>query len=296
MEGLAMRYKNSKGALTKIELEKPHYLFLEPLERVVVRYTITKDGLEENNTNIARQVPDTSLLTVKAIQTESKFITKVIDFENVPSGKIESVALDFSKGDEVFVDVLYESLTTDRLRVKIKVLSKHADSFENENTVTDGPDEFVRVSDVQIKNDAVYFNYIFRRSGRLKKYVGKVEYPLLAQILKERLFLGFYHVDYEQPMAKIQAAIRDAKWFVDGAEREIYKKITGRTVYITDDEIGELIREHALPSEIFGLLTTKNLKESKHFLLRDAQNFLVDCDRACSLPAATPENLTDKRG
>jgi hypothetical protein len=57
------------------------------------------------------------------------------------------------------------------------------DSFETENTVSDGPNEFVKLVDVQISNSSVHAVFIHRRSGRLKKATIKYKYYIINFII-----------------------------------------------------------------------------------------------------------------
>lgn len=297
MEGLSMKYRNINGGKTRIMYDTPQYLFLEPYDRVVVRYFLTKDGLEDSKTSITKQSPDTKLISVKFRYTTEPLISKIRDFDAIGNGAIETIEVEFADDDqEIYVDVLYESMTPNRLRVKVKIFSEGAESFENENTVSDGPDEYVRMSNIQIKHEAVYYTYIYRRKGRLQKYSGRVEYPILAQILKDRLFEGAHHVDFDYPRRNVEVVIEDNKWTIDPRNREIFKPDVGRKVYVTDEEIGDIIREHASIAEILGLLQTKDLTKSGHPLRRDAEALIIKCDRECSLPAASLTNTVDTRG
>lgn len=296
MEGLAFKYRNKLGAKVQINYDTPQYLFLEPYDKVVVRYYITKEGLEDSKTNVTRQAVDIGLISVKAKYTLNPLLTKISAFEGISNESIENTEIEFLEEDqEIFLDVLYESLTASRLRVKVRVFSEQNSSFENENTVSDGPDEYVRMTNVQIKFDAVYFTYIYRRGGRLQKFPGKASYEVLAQIYKDRRFLDTAHVDFEYPKRNIDSALDGAGWVVDSAAKEILKPSGVRYLPITDEELGKLIRERASVAEILGLLQTKDLQASKHILRRDAENFLVKCDKECSLPATTILNTIDTR-
>lgn len=297
MDGLLFKYRSITGAKTPITFEEPQYLFLEPLERVVIRYYLTKDGLEDDSTYISKQAVDTDIISVKMRFTTQKLLSKISDFKEEPAGPITSEEIEFEEDtQEVFLDVLYESLIDRRLKVRVKTMAERNESFENENTHSDGPDEFVRIADVQVKHDAVYFAYIYRRSGRLKKFVGKASYTDLAQILKDRVYGGYEHVDSRFPRARLEAAMKDLKWVVDYENKEIYKLSNNRRLVISDDEVASLIRSEASTAELLGLLSTYDLSKSKHALRSTAEDHLVACDRVCSLPAASIANIIDTRG
>lgn len=295
MDGLKFFFHDSRGR-KQIKPEDPQYLFLEPYEAVVLRHSFTKDGLETPETKISKQTIDPKYLEVKVRPTKDKMLSRINDFKYIDTNPNESFTITFNSDDEeLFVDVLYRSITDKRLKVRISTLTTaSSDFFENESTITDGPDAYVKLVDLQIKYDAVYFNYIYRRKGMLKKYVGKVSYEQLGYIFKDRLF-NPDHIDSGFPRASIEDAITEDGWKIDITNKMIYKEDRGRKLEMLDEHLANLIKTKGRRTEILGLLKTQDEQVSKHFLRLTAQNYLQDCDRVCGLPDTTPTTIIDLR-
>lgn len=295
MDGLKMYFRDVQGAQKEILLNRPQYIFLEPKERLVVRYRIIRHGLEGEATKISRQTKTPELLICKVLVTESKLLSKIKDFEDIESDPIYTFPIDFTNKSEIIVDVLYESLSEDRLKLKVGVFSERDEAFENENTITDGPDEFVRTVNVTIDFDAVYYTYLFRRKGRLRKHVGRATWIQLSEIWKERELSIVNHVDKDIPREGINKAVRDQGWKLDYLHGRVTKTVDKREIEVTEEELASVLRTSARPSEVLGLLRSNNIRESKHPLLKAGESLLQDCDNVCSLQEATPKTLIDKR-
>lgn len=296
MDGLLFYYRDREGRRGQIKVGSPQYIFMEPYDKVVLRYSFKKNGIDTEDTNITRQVVDPNYLSVKVRPTSDPFLSKISDFDSITMEDVDSFPIDFKGSEELYVDVLYESKTARRLKVKVSTIIEENESFENENTISDGPDEYVRMSDVQIKYDAVYFNYIFRRSGRLKKYAGAAPYSVLGSIYKDRQLNAATHVDKNYPRASVTEYLRSNGWFIDPNDQMIYKTDSGRKIEITEEELGNIVRDTATPLEILGLLRTTDIGVSNHPLRKQAEMFLQDCDRVCNLPDADITTVIDNRG
>lgn len=297
MLGIKFRYKNTKGQSIDITEKTPQYLYLEPLGKVVVRYYFVKDGLEVNATKLISDVLEPGVLSVKIRPPASVFLSPVSDFRNLPErlDAADYFEIDFSLSDTVPMDVLYASKVEERLKIKVKDLAAGEDSFENENTVTDGPDAFVKIVGVVIRPQNVYYVYIHRREGRLKKAPSTVEYSRFAPILKSRMF-DPTDIDRSLSFASILRGLIKEEWYIDYSEGKIYKKIDEKGIAITDEELGDVIREYGDIRDIVNLLSTLDVKISNHPLIKESESFYVSCDGDCSLPAAIPQNTIDERG
>lgn len=298
MLGIQFTYKNSKGQTIRIEEKEPQYVYLEPLGRVVVRYYFLKDGLDTNNTKLISEVIEPDVVSVKIKKPFSVFLSTIADFNNVPEREeaAEYFEIDFTEGDTVIRDVLYQSKVSERLKIKVRNSETEDESFENENTTTDGPDAFVKVVAVNISFQDVYYVYVFRRSGRLRKSPGKVVYEDLAKILKQRMLLDEYHPDKSLSVASFTRGLTKDGWSIDYTDKRIFKVINDKEIEITDNELGNIIRDYGDSRDILNLLTTIDVNLTDHPLIREAEKALVSCDGDCSLPKAIPQNTIDERG
>ena len=295
MLGLKFTYKNNKGQTIDIEDGYPQYLYLEPKGKVVVRYFFIKDGIETSNTKLITDVKEIDVVSVKVKKPASVFLSTIADFRNIPD-RTESgdyFEIDFSEGDSVPMDILYESKVEERLKIKVKNLAAEDDSFENENTVTDGPDAYVKVVGIIIRPQEVYYVHIFRRSGRLRKAPGSVEYERLSRILKTRMFTN--NVDKDLSYDSILRGLSKDVWSIDYSDKKIFKNTNGKDVEITDYELGQLIRNHGDIKDIINLVTTTDITMSNHPLVLESAMTLISCDGDCSLPKAIPQNTIDER-
>lgn len=297
MLNLKFQYKNSKGKSVDLSQSEPQYLYLEPFGQVVVRYYIKKDGLQVNSVKMISHVIEEGILSVKIREPSSVYLSRISDFNNVPdrTDPAEYFEIDFSLGDEVVRDVLFTSKVKERLKVKIKDGSSKEESFENENSHTDGPDEYIKVVDVTVKPEYVYHVYIFRRDGWLKKTPTQTRYGDLGSIYTERLFSP-NHIDSSLTTSSIDRALIREGFSIDYLEKRIYKQLPGKNLEITDEELGEIIRDHADLRDIINLLTSVDPRVSLHPLIKQAEDIYVSCDSVCSLPAAVPQNSVDERG
>lgn len=296
MLGIKFLYKNTKGQSINITEKTPQYLYLEPLGKVVIRYYFVKSGLEVNNTKLISDVLEPDILSVKIKPPASIFLSPVADFRNIPErlDAADYFEIDFSLSDTVPMDVLYSSKVEERLKIKVKDLAAGEESFENENTVTDGPDAFVKIVGVVIRPQNVYYVYIHRREGRLKKSPSTVEYSRFAPILKSRMF-DPTDIDRGLSFASILRGLLKDEWYIDYTEANIYKKVGEKNISITDEELGAVIRKYGDIRDIVNLLNTLDVTLSNHPLIKESESFYVSCDGDCSLPAAVPQNTIDER-
>ena len=297
MLGLKFLYKNTRGQSIAITEKTPQYLYLEPLGKIVVRYYFVKDGIEVNNTKLISDVIEPEVLSVKIKSPSSIFLSTIADFRNLPdrTDAADYFEVDFTLSDTVPMDVLYSSKVEKRLKIKIKDLAVGEDSFENENTVTDGPDAFVKVVGVVVSPASIYYVYIHRRDGRLKKSPSTTTYAKLAFILKKRMFNPL-HVDASLSYSSITRGLLKDEWFIDYSEGRIFRTINEKEVNITDAQLGTVIRKYGDIRDILNLLNTNDIENSNHILIRESEAYYVSCDGDCSLPKAAPQNTIDERG
>lgn len=296
MEGLLFYFREKEGRRGLITTKNSQYIFMEPFEKVVYRYYFKKNGIDSEDTKITRQIADPKYLSVKVRPTSDTYLSKISDFDDIEMDPSASFKIDFEGKEEIFIDVLFESLTHRRLKVRVGTREEDKESFEDENSYSDAPDAYVKMTDVQIRYDAVHFNYIYRRSGRLKKYPTSITYEQLAHIYMDREFNSLTHIDRDYPRLEINNGLREKGWAVNILEKVIYREEAGRRIEISDEELADIIKEYATPVEILGLLKTNDVKVSNHSIRRIAELYLQDCDRVCSLPDATVHNTIDNRG
>ena len=296
MQGINLYYRNNQNENTEITNNVPQYLFLEPFGKIVLRYYFKKDGLETNNTKLLNQLTDPELLTVKIRNPESSVLSRTTDFRGIPDREGDSMyfEVDFNSGDNYYVDVLYESKTSERLKVKIYANDAETESFENENTVTDGPDEFVKLVDVRAEFDKVYYTYVYRRSGRLKKAPNVIDYSQLVSIAEKRLLIESYP-DYSMKLPTLNKALVKEGFLVDYIDDRIYKEEDGRKIDITLQEFADVIQRYVPINEIISLLLTSDYTLTQHKLIKDGEDYLVSCDSVCSYPPANKLNSEDQR-
>lgn len=296
MYGIQLLYRNIRGSSVQITNSLAQYLFLEPKEKIVIRYYFVKNGLEVNTTKLLNEVKETEVLSVKLREPESNVLSKISDFKNIVDREEDAIYfdVDFNAGDTSYLDVLFESKVDERLKVKIYTIDSDADSFENENTVTDGPDAFVKVVDITITPEFVFYTYVYRREGRLKKAPSQIRYESLATILSIRLLVEG-HPDSSFDKSLVTKGLIDSGYLVDYSADRIYKEINNKKVNITLEELGLIIKDYASPAEILNLLKTKDLVLSEHNLILKGEQELVSCDSVCSLPEAKPNAVVDER-
>ena len=296
MYGIQLLYRNVKGSPIQITNNLAQYLFLEPKEKVVIRYYFVKNGLEVNTTKLLNEVKETEVVSVKLRKPVSTVLSKISDFKEVVDRKESAIYfdVDFNEGDTTFLDALFESKVEERLKVKIYTIDSGADSFENENTVTDGPDAFVKVVDITLTPEFVFYTYVYRRQGRLKKAPSQIRYESLAEIMSIRL-LAEGHPDASFDKTLITKGLIDAGFLIDYSADRIYRDINNKKINITLEEFGNIIKENASPTEILNLLKTKDLLISEHQLILKGELELVSCDSVCSLPEAKPLAIVDER-
>lgn len=296
MYGLQLVYKNTKGSDVQITNKLPQYLFLEPKEKVVIRYYFIKNGLDVNTTKLLNEVKETQVLSVKIRKPVNSIFSKISDFKNIEEREKDGLYfdVDFNESDTTYLDVLFESKVDQRLKVKIYTVYTEEESFENENTVTDGPDAYIKLVDVTLNPNFVYYTYVYRRNGRLKKAPSQIKYEVLAEILSQRL-LEEGNVDSDFDKSLITTGLITSGYLIDYSADLIYKEINNKKVGITPEELGEIIKDYGSPQEILNILKTSNLFSSQHSLILKGEKELISCDRVCSLPEARPQTVTDER-
>ena len=298
MDGLIFLYKNKSGAMLEITPQVPQFLFLEPLEKVVLRLYFKKNGIDVEQTKMLRQSVDPSVISVTVRNTSSPFISRISDFKDITNGLDKEVtfAIDFEEKKQTFVDVLFESLVEDRLKVKLSTVSEGIDSFENENTVTDGPDAFVKLVSVITRPDAVVFTLVYRRSGRLVQFNAIKTYASISEILKDRMVTEF-NLDRTFEYTQIERKLREENWKIDRINNIIYREEGLRKIEITSEEFGDVIRRSASILEILYLLKTNNPNDNIiHPFYKEAINNLQKGSREASMPPADVKNTSDLRG
>ena len=298
MDGLIFLYKNKSGAMLEITPQVPQFLFLEPLEKVVLRLYFKKNGIDVEQTKMLRQSVDPSVISVTVRNTSSPFISRISDFKDITNGLDKEVtfAIDFEEKKQTFVDVLFESLVEDRLKVKLSTVSEGIDSFENENTVTDGPDAFVKLVSVIIRPDAVVFTLVYRRSGRLVQFNAIKTYASISEILKDRM-VNEFNLDRTFEYTQIERKLREENWKIDRINNIIYREEGLRKIEITSEEFGDVIRRSASILEILYLLKTNNPNDNIiHPFYKEAINNLQKGSREASMPPADVKNTSDLRG
>ena len=298
MDGLIFLYKNKSGAMLEITPQVPQFLFLEPLEKVVLRLYFKKNGIDVEQTKMLRQSVDPSVISVTVRNTSAPFISRISDFKDITNGLDKEVtfAIDFEEKKQTFVDVLFESLVEDRLKVKLSTVSEGIDSFENENTVTDGPDAFVKLVSVIIRPDAVVFTLVYRRSGRLVQFNAIKTYASISEILKDRM-VNEFNLDRTFEYTQIERKLREENWKIDRINNVIYREEGLRKIEITSEEFGDVIRRSASILEILYLLKTNSPNDNiTHPFYKEAVNNLQKGSSEASMPPANVKNTSDLRG
>ena len=298
MDGLIFLYKNKSGTMLEITPQVPQYLFLEPLEKVVLRLYFKKNGIDVEQTKMLRQSVDPSVISVTVRNTSAPFISRISDFKDITNGSDKEVtfAIDFEEKKQTFVDVLFESLVEERLKVKLSTVSEGIDSFENENTVTDGPDAFVKLVGVVIRPDGVVFTLVYRRSGRLVQFNGIKTYASISEILKDRM-VNEFNLDRTFEYTQIERKLREENWKIDRINNIIYREEGLRKIEITSEEFGDVIRRSASILEILYLLKTNNPNDNiTHPFYKEAVNNLQKGSSEASMPPADVKNTSDLRG
>ena len=298
MDGLIFLYKNKSGAMLEITPQVPQYLFLEPLEKVVLRLYFKKNGIDVEQTKMLRQSVDPSVISVTVRNTSAPFISRISDFKDITNGSDKEVtfAIDFEEKKQTFVDVLFESLVEERLKVKLSTVSEGIDSFENENTVTDGPDAFVKLVSVIIRPDAVVFTLVYRRSGRLVQFNAIKTYASISEILKDRM-VNEFNLDRTFEYTQIERKLREENWKIDRINNVIYREEGLRKIEITSEEFGDVIRRSASILEILYLLKTNSPNDNiTHPFYKEAVNNLQKGSSEASMPPADVKNTSDLRG
>ena len=298
MDGLIFLYKNKSGAMLEITPQVPQFLFLEPLEKVVLRLYFKKNGIDVEQTKMLRQSVDPSVISVTVRNTSTPFISRISDFKDITNGLDKEVtfAIDFEEKKQTFVDVLFESLVEDRLKVKLSTISEGIDSFENENTVTDGPDAFVKLVGVVIRPDGVVFTLVYRRSGRLVQFNGIKTYASISEILKDRM-VNEFNLDRTFEYTQIERKLIEENWKIDRINNVIYREEGLRKIEITSEEFGDVIRRSASILEILYLLKTNSPNDNiTHPFYKEAVNNLQKGSSEASMPPADVKNISDLRG
>ena len=298
MDGLIFLYKNKSGTMLEITPQVPQYLFLEPLEKVVLRLYFKKNGIDVEQTKMLRQSVDPSVISVTVRNTSAPFISRISDFKDITNGSDKEVtfAIDFEEKKQTFVDVLFESLVEERLKVKLSTVSEGIDSFENENTVTDGPDAFVKLVGVVIRPDGVVFTLVYRRSGRLVQFNGIKTYASISEILKDRM-VNEFNLDRTFEYTQIERKLREENWKIDRINNVIYREEGLRKIEITSEEFGDVIRRSASILEILYLLKTNSPNDNiTHPFYKEAVNNLQKGSSEASMPPADVKNTSDLRG
>lgn len=296
MQGIQLVYRNNQGLSIQITNNVAQYLFLEPREKLVVRYYFIKNGLEVSNTKLLNDVKEPTILDVKIRRPTSLPLSKLSDFKDIDSRPDNSIyfEMDFIAGDTSHLDVLYENLLEDRLKVKVFTIDTDSDSFENENTTTDGPDEFVKLVDVLIRPDGITFTYVYRRDGRLKKSPSKTSFEVLAGIVKPRILVED-HPDKSMGHSSILRGLAAEGYFVDYALDRIYKVVNDKKIEITLENLGIIIKDYCIVSEVLNILKSLDVELTQHTLIKAGERSLVSCDSICSLPSAKPQIVGDER-
>ena len=298
MDGLIFLYKNKSGTMLEITPQVPQYLFLEPLEKVVLRLYFKKNGIDVEQTKMLRQSVDPSVISVTVRNTSAPFISRISDFKDITNGSDKEVtfAIDFEEKKQTFVDVLFESLVEERLKVKLSTVSEGIDSFENENTVTDGPDAFVKLVGVVIRPDGVVFTLVYRRSGRLVQFNTIKTYASISEILKDRM-VNEFNLDRTFEYTQIERKLREENWKIDRINNVIYREEGLRKIEITSEEFGDVIRRSASILEILYLLKTNSPNDNiTHPFYKEAVNNLQKGSSEASMPPADVKNTSDLRG
>ena len=298
MDGLIFLYKNKSGTMLEITPQVPQFLFLEPLEKVVLRLYFKKNGIDVEQTKMLRQSVDPSVISVTVRNTSAPFISRVSDFKDITDGLDKEVtfAIDFEEKNQTFVDVLFESLVEDRLKVKLSTISEGIDSFENENTVTDGPDAFVKLVSVIIRPDAVVFTLVYRRNGRLVQFNGIKTYASISEILKDRM-VNEFNLDRTFEYTQIERKLIEENWKIDRINNVIYREEGLRKIEITSEEFGDVVRRSASILEILYLLKTNSPNDNiTHPFYKEAVNNLQKGSSEASMPPADVKNTSDLRG
>ena len=298
MDGLIFLYKNKSGTMLEITPQVPQFLFLEPLEKVVLRLYFKKNGIDVEQTKMLRQSVDPSVISVTVRNTSAPFISRISDFKDITNGLDKEVtfAIDFEEKKQTFVDVLFESLVEDRLKVKLSTVSEGIDSFENENTVTDGPDAFVKLVSVIIRPDAVVFTLVYRRSGRLVQFNAIKTYASISEILKDRM-VNEFNLDRTFEYTQIERKLIEENWKIDRINNVIYREEGLRKIEITSEEFGDVIRRSASILEILYLLKTNSPNDNiTHPFYKEAVNNLQKGSSEASMPPADVKNTSDLRG
>ena len=298
MDGLIFLYKNKSGTMLEITPQVPQFLFLEPLEKVVLRLYFKKNGIDVEQTKMFRQSVDPSVISVTVRNTSATFISRISDFKDITNGLDKEVtfAIDFEEKKQTFVDVLFESLVEDRLKVKLSTISEGIDSFENENTVTDGPDAFVKLVSVVIRPDGVVFTLVYRRSGRLVQFNGIKTYASISEILKDRM-VNKFNLDRTFEYTQIERKLIEENWKIDRINNVIYREEGLRKIEITSEEFGDVIRRSASILEILYLLKTNSPNDNiTHPFYKEAINNLQKGSSEASMPPANVKNTSDLRG
>ena len=295
MIGLNLTYKNKLGQYVDVTNKEPQYLYLNPYQKVITRYFFNKTTLDTNSTKIVVETVDIDLLTIKIRAPSSNVLSKYSDFDDIPlaDGNYYEFEVDFSTSDTFFVDALIVSKTSERLKIKIRTNDDVMDSFETENTVSDGPNEFVKLVDVQISNSSVHAVFIHRRSGRLKKATYDFSYVALSYIFLDRIFTP-NHYDSSFSNQTLTQGLAAEGWIIDYTQKVVFKEVDKRRIEATIEQIAEVIRKKGSAVELMYLL--KSNEPTKHKLIVESEQALVSCDYVCSLAPVVSQTLVDTRG
>lgn len=297
MEGIDVLYRNNQNTTVEVTAKIPQYIFLEPYGKSVVRYYFKKNGIELDSTKLLNTVQDPGLLSVKIRHPKTPVISRLLDFSSVEEKRDpDSMYFDvsFEDSDTYPIDVLYQSKTNKRLKVKIYAVDEETESFENENTVTDEPDAYVKLVEVRAEFDKVFYTYVYRRDGRLKKYPSSITYLGLVPFVQRRL-LRTDHPDYSMPIPLTTAGIKAEGYYIDVIDGVIAKEVDKRVIEITPEELGSIIQKYTPLDEIISLLSTSDYKTTQHPLIKEGETLLVACDSVCSYPPANKLNSEEQR-
>lgn len=294
MDGIRFAYKNKRNVDTEIIPNKPQYVTIEPRSSKVFRYFLSKDGIDVDETTLQQDTIEPDVVEVKVRPTRDVFISRIIDFDNIDTAPRKVFPVNFEGKGDLFLDVLYTNKLDEGIKIKVSTISEGLDTFETEHTVTDKPDEFVKIVNVTIKRENIEATYVHRRSGRLKMSPLTITYEELADIWADRI-TSFEHVDDSLSVVAPRKALNKAGWLINSIDRSIYREENKRRIQITKQELGSFLSTYATPLEILNLLHTKNFKESQHALVKKTAENLQDCNRSCSLVPVDTKTLVDTR-
>ena len=307
MKDIQLFYKNKKNLNVEINKDNNQYIYLEPLASIVVRYIIKNLGVEEG-AKLANEVKENEVVSVKFIEPKSTLLSKKSDFDDIVDRGDPTLTLDLNFNDDFtyILDALYTNKLNEKVKVKVRAYDIADEIIENEFSYIDAPDGFIRTVGVVIDSTGIEYTFLYRRSGRVVKYTNKSTYSQFALLVKDVLFLeNNYYTKVPRPSYSFMAEPKPQSiideliirgWTITPSSIYRVNIDTRKQVQITDEELGDIIKDKLTVFDLVSLLTPTDLTNNGHRFINEGENFLTPCDAMCSLMQVTPKTVTDQRG